>query len=118
MLDMGFALIILFCGLYILYAAIQMKNEKKINTSICRTPKNVGRKIKDTDGFINYLFPRLLGLAIFSIIVSFWFFMDDEFAATFGSGVNSAVELILIVLYLVSLFLYTKSIKKAEDKYC
>lgn len=118
MLEMGFALIILFCGLYILYAAIQMKNDRKINTSVGRTPKNVGRKVHDVDHYIKALYPRMIALALFSIGISFWFFMSDQIEEAFGAVFDNVAEAILVALYLIGLVVYTNGVKKLENRHC
>ena len=56
--------LVLFCGIYCLYAAFQMKVRGEINTSLLLTKELMYKTCKDKEAYIQEMFPTLLIFAV------------------------------------------------------
>lgn len=70
-------MIIVACGVYLIYGAIILKTRGEITPNIM-LPKNVKpESVKDKEGFINAIFLKLLVLGIVTIVVGFIILLND-----------------------------------------
>ena len=60
-------ILVFFCGLYCLYAAVMMKTKGVINATILLGKDTRNKKCKDKEGFIRKMFPQLL---LFGIVTT------------------------------------------------
>lgn len=103
-----FDILIVLCGVYIIYTTVIMKNSGKINPSVLLGKSITEDMIKDKPGFINFMFPRAMGLGVVTIVCG----VLDIF---FGS--SQVIGLTIIVVFLIVLILYCVQINQARKKF-
>lgn len=104
-------LVVLFCGLYSLYAAFQMKVKGIINTNLLLPKSMAHKKCKDTAAYIKEMFPALLVFAVATTI-----------CGTLDLLNSFVVEIdvfyyVSLVLFLLSFVWFMVRAKKTREKY-
>lgn len=106
-----FDIMIACSGLYLIYGALQMKRTGEIKPGIA-VGKDVDiKRIRDKEGFIKYMFGRILLMGILSAALGAGFMLN-----TYAGG-PAYLELIGIVIYLAVLVLFAAASGKARKKY-
>lgn len=116
-MDSFFAFIMFVAGVYILNAAVALKRSGKINPSIMRSPKNAAKRIRDTEGFAAYMYPKVMLFGVTTVILGLWYLFVLVFRNSFGTILTAVTELIVIVGFFVVLFYYMHCVKVAENRF-
>lgn len=106
-----FDLLILGCGIYLVYSALTMKKTGKIAAGVLLSKDVDADKIKDKAGFIQYMFSKLLGLGILTCVAGAWGLIAPKLNA------SGWVTLIGWGCYMVCLVLFAVSANKAKKKF-
>ncbi len=90
----------IFCGAYLVYAAIVMKTQGHIIGNVLLKKGADESSLKDKDGFINFLFTKVLVVGILWIIGGIINFVNSY------AGGPTAVTTIVCAFFAVSLIVY------------
>lgn len=103
MIDEFFALVIVAAGVYLLYAARELKQAHRVVKSVMLSPELHDKPCKDIDGLVKYMFPRVMALACVTILLGVYEIMINyaQLASVF-----SVLELVLYAVFFVVLFYY------------
>ena len=106
-----FDLLITFSGVYLVYAAIVMKKDGRILSGIMNGKESDADKMRDKDGFIGYMFGRLMGLGILVVISGVGSIINTK------AGGPVYISLIGVIVVLIVLVLFAVSLRKARKKF-
>lgn len=111
MMDLAMILqmLIMACGVYMMYWAVQMNMSKKIPTMLVGKGFPISRA-KDPDGFIKFTFPFTLGTGIVLFVAGALGALDI-FAPY--PWLDTAVSLIIVIVVII----YGAILMKAQKKY-
>jgi hypothetical protein len=109
-MNMFFDLLIMACGVYMTYWAIQMKKEHKIPEMLVGKNFKIERA-KDPEGFIDYTFPYTLGTGII-LFVAGGLLTLEIFANTIPI-IDTLISLALVVIIII----YGLVLMNAQKKY-
>lgn len=112
-----FSLIIMLAGVYILLAARKLKINGEINTGLMRSPNNINKRIKDMEGYKNFMYPKVLILSVITIVLGLWYTLVDGFPALRSNPLVRIVEIIVLLCFLAYTIYYIKQIRKAEEMF-
>ncbi|MDO4285945.1 MAG: hypothetical protein Q4C60_11525 [Eubacteriales bacterium] len=107
-----FSIFVLLAGVYILYAAILLKTQKKITKSIMMNQNRDVKQIKDKEGFVRFMFVRTMVVAVVTIAAGLWGLIEPFFVTTWVTDVVVVVAFTLMIVY------YLISIRKADKEFC
>lgn len=93
-------IVILLFGLYILYATIRMKRKGVIDKMLMAESEI--KKIKDKDGFIQYMSPHLIVFSAVVIVDGIFGIITDEFVKIPYSNWIIMVTFLIAVIYLLN----------------
>ena len=73
-MDEVISILIIASGIYVLYAAIRLKNDGQINKSLMISPSQPADRTncKNIQGFQKFMFPRTLALSLVTILLGIW----------------------------------------------
>lgn len=106
--------IVILCtlsGAYMMYAAIVMKYKGKFIKSVVLSNGLNENAIRDKEGFIKYLYGKLLACGIADVFIGIVCLISDF---TYGQGI---VSLIANIVFFISIVAYGIAINKALKKY-
>lgn len=92
MFDDFFAIVIIGAGIYVLYAARELKQAHHIITTVISVPE--GKTCKDMDGLVRYMFPRMMMLACVTCLLGAY-----ELVVNYTSMSGMAFSVLELVLY-------------------
>lgn len=116
MVDDFFAIVILGAGIYVLYAARELKQAHRIVRSVIAVPEEHVRRCKDMDGLVNYMFPRMMVLACVTVLLGAYELMVSY--APFASGMAfSVLELLLYAAFFIVLIYYIHCTRGLEKRF-
>lgn len=102
-------LLIMACGIYMMYWAVQMKSTNKIPPMLVGKGFPINRA-KDSDGFIRYTFPLTLGVGVVLLL-----------AGTIGAlelfAVYPMADTLMRLALLIILIVYGMLLMRAQKKY-
>lgn len=106
-----FDMLIAASGVYLAYAAVMMKKSGEIKSGVIVNKDIDVNKIKDKEGFINYMYGKVLLIGLLAAAVGVGNMLNAK--------LNGPVyfTLIGIVLYLAVLVLYAIAFSKARKKF-
>jgi threonine/homoserine/homoserine lactone efflux protein len=107
---MLFDLLVMACGVYMVYWAIQMKRENKIPEMLVGKNFKLERA-KDPDGFIKCTFPYTLGVGIILFAAGFFLSLG------IFSDTHPIIESLISLGILVVIILYGILLMDAQKKY-
>lgn len=90
----------IFCGAYLVYAAVVMKTQKRIIGNVLLKKGADENSLKDKEGFINFLFAKVLVVGILWIVGGIINFVNSYM------GGPASVTTIVCALFAVSLVVY------------
>ena len=94
--------IIIVTGGYIVYSAIQMKQSRDITGSSLVGKGYDVKKAADPDGYIDYIFGKVMAIGIVSILGGILDILNEQyFHLPYVSVVSSILIFILIIVYCV-----------------
>jgi hypothetical protein len=103
-----FDILIVMCGVYIIYSMIRMKTTGKIDASVL-LGKNVNENmIRDKKGFVGYMFPKAVALGIITIICGIADYVNDIM------GASNVINFVIMIIFLALLTVYCLCAKKAK----
>lgn len=105
-------LVLLLCGLYIIYAAVILKKDGIVTRSIMASKAKDPDRMRDREGFASYIFPRALGLGVVCCLESVW----EIFLAPKGSPFTQISPFLLLLVFL-AVIVYISAIRKAEKMF-
>lgn len=108
-LSMIFKLLIMACGIYMMYWAMQMKTTHKIPEMLVGKRFPISRAV-DPEGFMKKTFPFTLGTGILLFVIG----MIEALEVL---ALYPIVDTVLMVILLIELFFYGKFLLKAQKKY-
>lgn len=103
-------LLLVVCGVYVLSLTTKMKREGKIPAFLVSGKVNLER-VKDTEGFISYMYPRLLIFG-FAVLLFACISLLGEFV-----DMPAAVSLVSYLAYVALLIYYSIISVRAQNKY-
>lgn len=109
-MNMVFDLLIMACGIYMAYWAVQMKNEHKIPEMLVGKGFKMERA-KDPEGFISFTFPYTLGTGV--VLFAAGLVLSLEIFTETYPFVDSLISFALVVIILV----YGTVLMRAQKKY-
>lgn len=115
-MDSFFSFVIMAAGVYVLYAALNLKRQRVLNKSVLRSP-GLGTDPKDLDGFIAYMYPRCLALGIITIVMGGWNLLSAYIQVLSNPTVYMICELGSGILFFAYLIYYMRCVKTAEHKF-
>ncbi len=105
-------IVVVGCGLYVIYLYIEMKKTGKIRESML-LPKGLDvKKCKDVDGYIRQIGPKQLILGIIALLCGVAGLLQD-----FTGILNYYVYLATLVVFFVYAVWYTVFMKKVIKKF-
>lgn len=113
-----FDILVICMGLYVMWAAWQLKTEGKINRQVMRSPNKDAKTIKDLEGFQKFVFPKCMLVGVLVVVLGI-FGLVREYAPVFetNGAVGAWIETIAIIAVIVVLFWYAHVIHVAEKKF-
>lgn len=106
-----FDLLIALSGAYLIYAAVIMKKDGKIVSSILPGKDVEANKMKDKEGFIKYMFGKLLLLGVLTLAAGIISMINTEL------GGPVYISLIGVVVVLTVLIVFSVSLTKARKMF-
>lgn len=110
-----FDAIIIVCGIVLAYNAIKMKTTGELNSSIVLSKNVRPDQIKDKEGFINYLWTKLLACGVLSALAGIINMILSMFAGEYHFLIY--VDLAINTLFFVILIAYGMIVVKAQKKF-
>ncbi len=105
-------LVLLLCGVYIIYAAIILKKDGIVTRSIMASKAKDPDRMRDREGFAAFLFPRALALGTICCLEAVW----EVFVAPMGSPYTQISPFLLLVVG-AAVVLYISAVRKAEKTF-
>lgn len=102
-------ILIMACGIYMMYWAMQMKTTNKIPEMLTGKGFPINRAV-DPEGFMKKTFPVTLGMGILLFVVG-------TISALGVLALYPAAETILMICLLIALVIYGKYLLKVQKKY-
>jgi NhaP-type Na+/H+ or K+/H+ antiporter len=109
-MDGFFYIIIMACGIYMIYLSVQMKRDRKIPEQLVGKGFKIERA-KDPDGFINHVFPFTLGTGVILFAVGVYLSISNL------ASVYPLISSLVGVLVLVLIIGYGVILMNAQKKY-
>lgn len=109
MIDVFFAIVILGAGIYLLYAARELKRAHHIVKSVMLSPDLQDKQCKDIEGLVHYMFPRCMVLACVTVLLGTYEIMANYAGL---SGAFSILELVLYAVFFIVLIYYIRCSRK------
>lgn len=106
-----FDLLITLSGAYLVYAAIIMKKDGKIVSSILPGKDVDANKLRDKEGFIKYMFGKLLLLGVLTLAAGIIGMVNTQF------GGPVYISIIGVVIVLAVLIVFSISLTKARKRF-
>ena len=110
-----FDMLVIVCGLYMAYCAVMMKVKGRINSGVVMSRNISENQLKDKEGFIKYIWPKLLCVGLlcaasgaFNLIYSSMEVEPEKYAI---------VELSVNAVFFVLLIVYGVIVVKAQKKF-
>ena len=103
--------VIIFSGVYLAYSAITMKTKRVIVANVVLNPNIKESAIKDKQGFIDYIYIRLLIVGIVIILSGLANMFNN-----YNQG-SSIISLLTLLLFAASLVAYSVVTKAALKKF-
>jgi hypothetical protein len=115
-MDEVISILIIASGIYVLYAAIRLKNDGQINKSLMISPSQPEdrKNCKDIQGFQKFMFPRTLALSLVTILLGIWE-LAGKYTGLFEIVSDFALfsELAVLILFFSTFIYYLRSVRKA-----
>ena len=111
------SMLVLLAGVYIMYAARKLKINGEINPSLMRSPNNMNRHIRDMEGYKKFMYPRVLILAVITIVLGFWYTLADAMPALRSNPLVQILEILVLFCFLGYTIYYIRQMKKAEKMF-
>ena len=106
-----FDMIVIACGIYMAVNGIIMKTKGTINKGLV-LPKNITEeRLKDKEGFIKYMWPRLL---ICGVVVTISGFINIILTSIEGMAI---ADLLINMIFFVVLIIYAVIVSRAQKKF-
>ncbi|MCR5641027.1 MAG: hypothetical protein K6G04_06700 [Lachnospiraceae bacterium] len=112
---MAFDVILLLLGAYLVYAAVIMKKNGNIPSSI--VPAIKLQTCRDEKGFAKYLFPWVLAFALASFLFGLVSLGLDTNVLAFGDA-NKYVNTVVIITFLLMWGMFSYVLRKGYSKFC
>lgn len=106
-----FDFLIILCGLYLLYAAFMMKKNQEIIANVLLGKNTDVKKIKDKEGFIQYMYPKLTVLGLITTVAGI-----INVISSFTNSSNIAVTMGSFV-FVIALIVYGVCVRTAQKKF-
>lgn len=106
-----FDLLIVICGLYMIYTAVIMKTKGKITAGIVVSKDIDVKKIRDREGFIGYMFGKVLLLGVLTSAIGGLGILTTYLEAP------SYITLIGLGCFMVILIVFAVASNKAKKLY-
>ncbi|MBD5520379.1 MAG: hypothetical protein HDR03_04025 [Lachnospiraceae bacterium] len=104
-------IVCIMSGGYLAYSAFSMKSKGEIIANVVLNKAVNENSIKDKEGFIDYIYGKLLLIGIIIILSG----VVDVINLNMGG--SSVVSIIALIVFAVSLVAYSKVTKTALDKF-
>lgn len=116
MFDDFFSIVFIGAGIYLLYAARELKQAHRIIDTVITVPKEYEKKCKDMDGLVRYMFPRMMALACVTVLVGVYELMMN-YSSMGDVAAFSILELVLYVVFFIVIIYYFVCVKKLEKMF-
>ena len=110
-----FDMLVIACGLYMAYCAVMMKAKGRINSGVVMSRSLDERMLKDKQGFIDYLWWKLLAVGLLCAASGIFNITFTKYAQT--SEQYLIVQLIINAVFFVLLIVYGLIVVKAQKKF-
>jgi hypothetical protein len=105
-----FDVILLFLGIYIIYAGCKMKKEQQVGTLFVAQEELM--RCKDVEGFVAFLFPKTLVFGGISLLFGVQGLCNDMIYA-----MPQWVNVLMIVLFLAAWVWFSAMLRKGKGKF-
>ena len=110
-----FDILVTVCGLYMAYCAVMMKTKGRINSGVVMSRSLDESQLKDKEGFINYLWWKLLAVGLLCAASGIFNMTYSKYAAS--STQYMLIQLILYAVFFILLIVYGLIVVIAQKKY-
>ncbi|MCR5144063.1 MAG: hypothetical protein K6B67_01995 [Lachnospiraceae bacterium] len=106
-----FNFILLFLGVYLLYAAVKMKKDEIIPRAFVAEEEM--KSCTDEAGFARFLYPRTLVFSIASLLVGIEGVVNDMIVE-----LNGHINIVMIIVFLAAWLYFSSALRKGRGEYC
>ncbi len=117
MMDDFFSIVIIAAGIYILYAARELKQSHHIIKTVIATPPEGSGKPKDMDGLVKFMFPKLMGLALVTFLLGFDSLAESYVSFMQNNIVSDIMSIIIYVVFFAYFIYFIVSSKKSTKMF-
>ena len=110
-----FDLLVIACGLYMAYCAVMMKTRGRINSGVVMSRGLDESKIKDKEGFIKYIWWKLLAVGLLCAASGIFNISYQDKAESSEQYV--LVQIIVNGIFFVLLIVYGVIVSRAQNKF-
>ena len=107
--------LVILCGLYMAYSAIMMKAKGRINSGVVMSRNLDESRLKDKEGFIKYIWPRLFAIGLLCATSGLFNLSFSRIETEPETYV--LVEVVVNTIFFVLLIIYGVMVSKAQKKY-
>lgn len=104
-------IVIIFSGIYLIYSSISMKVKGEIIANVVLNKSTSENAIKDKEGFINFIYGKLLAIGIIIVLSGVVDYINDSMQG------SSIVRVITFLVFAAALVVYSVVAKKAINKF-
>ena len=110
-----FDILVSVCGLYMAYCAIMMKTKGRINSGVVMSRSLSENDLKDKEGFINYLWWKLLAVGLMCTGSGIFNILYTQYAKDAAEYV--LVQIIVNAIFFILLIVYGVIVVNAQKRY-
>lgn len=103
-------ILIVFCGIYLIYTSVQMKRTGEISSAIVGKGYDP-KKAKDPKGYIDYMYPKTIIMGVAVILSGGLNYLNDRYWEI------PNFNLIVCAVFLLLIILFSKITIDAQKKY-
>lgn len=103
-------LLIVFCGIYLIYISVQMKRTGEISSALLGKGYDP-KKAKDPKGYIDYMYPKSIVMGLAVMLSGGLNYLNDRYWDI------PNLNLIVCAVFFVLIVIFTKIMMDAQKKY-
>lgn len=103
-------LLVAFCGVYLIYAAVQMKRTGEISSTLVGKGYDP-KKARDPKGYIDYMYPKTIVMGVAVILSGGLNYVNDRYLDI------PNFNLIICGVFLLMIIIFSKIMVDAQKKY-
>ncbi|MBQ8945736.1 MAG: hypothetical protein IJ058_02880 [Lachnospiraceae bacterium] len=111
-----FDLLVIVCGLYMAYCAVMMKTKGRINSGVVMSRNLDESMLKDKEGFIRFIWPKLLCIGILCAVSGIFNLVYSAHSEE-NPQTYVLVEIIVNSVFFILLIVYGVIVAKAQKRF-